>query len=72
MASLSQLTPVKTVQLEGKLTAITGADRGISLGIADCCLSNGAQAIYCIDIGEIADELGALSKNFLTNVCPAS
>ena len=64
MASSSDTTPVKTVQLEGKIIAITGANRGIynstpnitqhkvtnttpgiDLGIADCCLSNGAKAI---------------------------
>ncbi|KAF2824949.1 NAD(P)-binding protein [Ophiobolus disseminans] len=64
MSSKSDSTPVKTVQLEGKIIAITGANRGIGLGIADCCLSNGAKAIYSIDIGETGDEFADLSKKF--------
>lgn len=64
MASTSESTPVKTVQLEGKIIAITGANRGIGLGIADCCLSNGAKAIYSIDIGETGDEFAELSMKF--------
>lgn len=83
MASTSESAPVKTVQLEGKIIAITGANRGmrnlsnshyttkptdndpgIGLGIADCCLTNGAKAIYSIDIGDIGDEFAELSKKF--------
>jgi NAD(P)-dependent dehydrogenase (short-subunit alcohol dehydrogenase family) len=43
------------------LTSLTHPP-GIGLGIADCCLSNGATAIYSIDIGETGDEFAALSK----------
>ncbi|OAL53074.1 NAD(P)-binding protein [Pyrenochaeta sp. DS3sAY3a] len=65
MASNSQVSaPVKTVQLEGKIIAITGANRGIGLGIADCCLTNGAAAIYSIDIGETGDEFAAVAAKF--------
>ncbi|KAH7382312.1 hypothetical protein BKA66DRAFT_418367 [Pyrenochaeta sp. MPI-SDFR-AT-0127] len=64
MGSTAESTPVKTVQLEGKVIAITGANRGIGLGIADCCLSNGAKAIYSIDIGETGDEFEEVSKKF--------
>ncbi|CAO2653107.1 Nn.00g025180.m01.CDS01 [Neocucurbitaria sp. VM-36] len=64
MTSSSDSAPVKTVQLEGKIIAITGANRGIGLGIADCCLSNGAKAIYSIDIGETGEEFAELSKKF--------
>ncbi|OTA60462.1 NAD(P)-binding protein [Hypoxylon sp. EC38] len=34
---------------------VTGANRGIGLGIAECCLVNGAAKVYSIDY---ADELG--------------
>jgi len=82
-SSSTDPTPVKTVQLEGKIIAITGANRGIynstsnitqykftnttpgiGLGIADCCLSNGAKAIYSIDIGDTGDEFAGLSNKF--------
>ncbi|KAF2030654.1 NAD(P)-binding protein [Setomelanomma holmii] len=63
-SSSTESAPVKTVQLEGKIIAITGANRGIGLGIADCCLSNGAKAIYSIDIGDTGDEFDALSAKY--------
>lgn len=56
--------PQKKIQLEGKVIAITGANRGIGLGIADCCLTNGAAKIYSIDIGDIGDEFKALQLKF--------
>lgn len=37
---------------------------GIGLGIADCCLANGASKIYSIDIGETGDEFAAVSKKY--------
>ncbi|KAF2267240.1 short chain alcohol dehydrogenase [Lojkania enalia] len=55
-------SPQKRVQLEGKVIAITGANRGIGLGIADCCLSNGAKCVYSIDIGETGDEFANISS----------
>jgi NAD(P)-dependent dehydrogenase (short-subunit alcohol dehydrogenase family) len=81
MASSSDTTPVKKVQLEGKIIAITGANRGsyahlipnfhlpttpsgIGLGIADCCLSNGASRIYSLDIGSPGEEFSALSSQY--------
>lgn len=83
-SSQAESTPVKTVQLESKIIAITGANRGsfsqlhiippfsqllndptgIGLGIADCCLSNGASKIYSIDIGSPGEEFDALSAKF--------
>lgn len=39
-------------------------NRGIGLGIAECCLVNGAAKIYSIDIGEVGDDFQALSKRF--------
>lgn len=43
---------------------VTGANRGIGLGIAECCLVNGAAKIYSIDIGEVGDDFESLSKRF--------
>jgi NAD(P)-dependent dehydrogenase (short-subunit alcohol dehydrogenase family) len=63
MASAST-TPVKSIQLKDKIIAITGANRGIGLGIADCCLSNGASKVYSIDIGDAGDEFNELSSKF--------
>lgn len=63
MASAST-TPVKSIQLKEKVIAITGANRGIGLGIADCCLSNGAAKVYSIDIGDVGDEFNSLSSKF--------
>lgn len=40
------------------------ANRGIGLGIADCCLSNDAAAVYSIDIGDTGDEFEAISKQY--------
>ncbi|KAJ4362046.1 hypothetical protein N0V83_010988 [Neocucurbitaria cava] len=65
MASNSEpTTPVKTVQLEGKIIAITGANRGIGLGIADSCLTNGASAIYSLDIGPTGSDFASVSARF--------
>lgn len=43
---------------------VTGANRGIGLGIAECCLVNGAQRIYSIDIGPPGEDFQAVSKRF--------
>ncbi|KAJ4993628.1 3-oxoacyl-(acyl-carrier-protein) reductase 2 [Stagonosporopsis vannaccii] len=64
MNAVPESGPVKTVQLQGKIIAITGANRGIGLGIADCCLANGASKIYSIDIGDTGDEFAAVSKKY--------
>ncbi|KAJ5287840.1 NAD(P)-binding protein [Penicillium angulare] len=42
----------------------TGANRGIGLGIAECCLVNGAAKIYSIDIGEAGDDFQNLSNQY--------
>lgn len=55
-------TPQKQITLAGKVIAITGANRGIGLGIADCCLSNGATAVYSIDVGETGDEFNSVEN----------
>ena len=56
--------PQTGVNLKGKVIAITGANRGIGLGIAECCLENGAQAIYSIDYQPAGEELAAVEKSF--------
>ncbi|USP78382.1 short-chain dehydrogenase reductase sdr [Curvularia clavata] len=63
-SSSSSSEPVKKVQLEGKVIAITGANRGIGLGIADCCLSNGASKVYSIDIGSPGEEFTTLASQY--------
>ncbi|KAF1360925.1 NAD(P)-binding protein [Lizonia empirigonia] len=64
MNAIPESGPVKTVQLKDKIIAITGANRGIGLGIADCCLSNGAAKIYSIDIGDTGDDFAAVSNKY--------
>lgn len=43
---------------------VTGANRGIGLGIAECCLVNGAARIYSIDISDTGNDFNALSTRF--------
>lgn len=43
---------------------VTGANRGIGLGIAECCLSNGAAKVYSIDIGETGEDFAVLYKRY--------
>ncbi|RVD83672.1 uncharacterized protein DFL_005451 [Arthrobotrys flagrans] len=52
------------ITLEGKVIAITGANRGIGLGIAEVCLSNSATKVYSLDLLEPTEEFNALSKRF--------
>jgi NAD(P)-dependent dehydrogenase (short-subunit alcohol dehydrogenase family) len=56
--------PTTSIQLEGKVIAITGANRGIGLGIANSCLVNGAAHVYSIDIGETEDDFMTIAKRF--------
>ncbi|KAK5735560.1 hypothetical protein LTR17_008093 [Elasticomyces elasticus] len=66
VASTAETTsqPVTQIQLQGKVIAITGANQGIGLGIANSCLSNGAAHIFSIDIGEAGDEFLAIQKKY--------
>lgn len=42
---------------------VTGANRGIGLGIAECCLANGASKVYSIDYADdVGDDFKTLSK----------
>ncbi|KAE8422908.1 hypothetical protein BDV36DRAFT_309221 [Aspergillus pseudocaelatus] len=63
-ASQAPAAPKTQVTLGSKVIAITGANRGIGLGIAECCLSNGAERVYSIDIGETGEEFAALSERY--------
>ncbi|KAF2489684.1 NAD(P)-binding protein [Lophium mytilinum] len=60
------ITPQKKITLEGKIIAITGANRGIGLGIADCCLTNGAARLYSLDLASPSpdSDFTALAKRF--------
>jgi NAD(P)-dependent dehydrogenase (short-subunit alcohol dehydrogenase family) len=52
------------ITLAQKVIAITGANRGIGLGIAEVCLANGAKMVYSLDLMEPGEELAALQKRF--------
>lgn len=51
------------VTLSNKVIAITGANRGIGLGLAEVCLANNAAVVYSLDLSEPEDEaFAALAK----------
>ncbi|TDZ16510.1 2-dehydro-3-deoxy-D-gluconate 5-dehydrogenase [Colletotrichum orbiculare MAFF 240422] len=50
------------ISLRGKVIAITGANRGIGLGIAEVCLANDAAAVYSLDLFEPGDEFRAVQQ----------
>lgn len=50
------------ISLKGKVVAITGANRGIGLGLATVALANDAKEIYSLDLFEPGEEFQALSK----------
>lgn len=50
------------VSLKGKVIAITGANRGIGLGIAQVCLANEAAAVYSLDLFEPGEEFQAIKE----------
>lgn len=50
------------VSLKGKVIAITGANRGIGLGIAEVCLANEAACVYSLDLFEPGEEFRAVQK----------
>ena len=41
---------------------VTGANRGIGLGIAEVCLANSANVVYSLDIQEPGEDFLALQK----------
>ncbi|KAJ5729556.1 uncharacterized protein N7483_004064 [Penicillium malachiteum] len=52
------------ITLGQKVVAITGANRGIGLGIAEVCLSNSAKNVYSLDMLEPGEDFAALQKRF--------
>jgi NAD(P)-dependent dehydrogenase (short-subunit alcohol dehydrogenase family) len=50
------------ITLKNKIVAITGANRGIGLGIAEVCLANSASVVYSLDLMEPSEEFEAISK----------
>ncbi|KAH7119682.1 hypothetical protein B0J11DRAFT_66255 [Dendryphion nanum] len=50
------------VSLRGKVIAITGANRGIGLGLATVALANDAKEVYSLDLFEPGEEFAALQK----------
>lgn len=52
------------ITLSEKVIAITGANRGIGLGIAEVCLSNAAKTVFSLDITELGDEFKAVAERF--------
>lgn len=50
------------VTLEDKVVAITGANRGIGLGIAEVCLANAASIVYSLDLLEPSEEFASIQK----------
>lgn len=49
------------ISLRGKVIAITGANRGIGLGLATVCLANEAAEVYSLDLFEPGEEFQALA-----------
>jgi NAD(P)-dependent dehydrogenase (short-subunit alcohol dehydrogenase family) len=50
------------ITLKGKIIAITGANRGIGLGIAQVCLENSASTVYSMDLMDPSEDFFALQK----------
>ncbi|KAI5370440.1 Putative short-chain dehydrogenase/reductase SDR, NAD(P)-binding domain superfamily [Septoria linicola] len=50
------------ISLKDKVIAITGANRGIGLGIAEVCLANQASVVYSLDLMGPSEDFEALSK----------
>jgi len=52
------------ITLKDKVIAITGANRGIGLGIAEVCLANSAKMVYSMDLMDPSEDFAALKKKY--------
>ena len=52
------------ITLARKVVAITGANRGIGLGIAEVCLANSASMVYSLDLMEPGEEFANLQRKY--------
>ena len=52
-----------TITLKNKIIAITGANRGIGLGIAEVCLANSAKVVHSLDLMDPNENFAALQRN---------
>ncbi|TVY27007.1 putative NADP-dependent mannitol dehydrogenase [Lachnellula hyalina] len=59
-----QLTLTGKVIAADYVQQVTGGNRGIGLGVAECCLINDAAKVYSIDLAEPGDEFAAILKKF--------
>lgn len=50
------------ITLSGKVVAITGANQGIGLGLAEVCLANNAKCVYSLDLNAPSEDFAALAK----------
>jgi NAD(P)-dependent dehydrogenase (short-subunit alcohol dehydrogenase family) len=50
------------ITLKDKIIAITGANRGIGLGIAQVCLENSAAVVYSLDLMDPSEDYAVLNK----------
>ncbi|KAM3432669.1 hypothetical protein MY4824_006406 [Beauveria thailandica] len=53
-----------SVTLKDKIIAITGANQGIGLALAEVCLANDAASVFSLDISEPAESFADLEKRF--------
>ncbi|KAJ5626243.1 hypothetical protein N7510_002552 [Penicillium lagena] len=52
------------ITLVEKVVAITGANRGIGLGIAEVCLANSAKVVYSLDMMKPGEDFEDLQKRY--------